>query len=1101
MAAGRYGTVRGGSRDGKRFDQLARAMGTVTNRRGFIGAMVALLGGGIAATSGRPADAQSCVAGNGVCSATAVCCAGYECSESKKCVGKAGTSCRLSSNCAKGLRCENLVCGGSAVCRAFKESCSPATGMCCANLDCPTGKNICLGKSGFVGCAVDGDCVKGLVCNGGTCGAPPTPTPQPTKTPTKTKTPLSTNTPTKTATRTNTPTNTATRTNTPTPTNTPTNTNTPTPPGPTSTPTTRPTETPVPRPFECANDAAGYCLKTADGVETASCGSAPQLIEDSFCTKDADCDVYDDRCANRRDVCICTSEYRDMAEDTGQGFIRRRCMKLAPDEVCGFPYGTCELVQNGTRCYVDVEGTTHHLCDDMPFGWDDGDQVDGVGRGDRCRYNSECVNSCPDDHECFCATAELRPDRYTSSTQDDFSSPRCYEVPVRMLCTDTTPLPTPGPGTPVPDADNLPCDRCAVKPNGDQVDLCRFDEDNDEQFRIIGGTCSADADCQARSGYCGNGFDCFCVEAFDYADWRVGFAGNACVAFRSSNICSWQEPAGCIDAPTAAFCLVTADGVEYQVCDPGDNQYQYFRGKFCSADSQCATMFPECGDTHACYCQVGNTYEGDFSGYTGQCRARPYADFSCPPTSPTPTVTATPAACTVEGTNPDYATCLVTTSGDVIQLYTFAEEMDPRQTCTVDGDCGSCEPGHYCVCAVTQRFTGGYIENPGGVCFTYRLARTQEYHAEPWCTKTGNAVDCWRSTEGREIQLCSYAYLGSLADGDYCFTDDDCEDYDDACGDTHDCICLARTSVLDVGAVCRGIRNDLVCGYVTPTVAPSVCVAYGGECDPAAPAERRCCNPGSVACHYSGSSTTYYCYACETSGSCDGDYEDRPCDGYACVNGQITAVTPPGQQTCVIDYRPCDKGEDTCCSDDFVCRAIDADTDSCQTCIGDVQIAADQSECCDGLTWFKASWETYGRCYSAQTLPTSTPTLTPTLTRTPTSTRTPTNTPTVTRTPTQTRTPTNTPVPAFCTPSSQNMKGCVKTVEGDIIYHNGMNMNSQSSNACSTSADCEALVANWSWNCEGDSYNCVCITQWVDLWDRPWDSDRQQCVRIWNDYL
>jgi hypothetical protein len=770
-------------------------------------------------------------------------------------------------------------------------------------------------------------------------------------------------------------------------------------------------------------------------------------------------------------------------------------MKLAPADVCGFPYGTCSLVQNGTRCYVDVEGGTHHLCDDMPLGWDDGDQVDGVGRGDRCRYNSECENSCPDDHECFCTTAELRPDRYTSSTQDDFGSPRCYEVPVRMLCTDTTPLPTPGPGTPVPDADNLPCDRCAVKPNGDQVDLCRFDEDNDEQFRIIGGTCSADADCQARSSYCGNGFDCFCVEAFDYADWRVGFAGNACVAFRSSNICSWQEPAACTVAPNADSCLVTADGTEYQVCDPGDNKYRSFRGKFCSADSQCATMFPECGDTHACYCQVGSASDDDFNGYTGQCRARPYEDFSCPPT-PTPTL----EYCLPE--DPD-GSCIRFMNGEEFELC----DSNPMGTqnggigCDSDADCTLCPSDYeecYCIKSFGYGVDGSFVITPSpagaGICFGHKFWQTCEYAEIDRCTVVSGAVSCFTTTDGQSQQVCGDANATETYPNQDCKVDADCTaSVCDLAG--YACHCLVGDRIGDNEFTerrgrCHYVAEDDICGYVPTAVA---CYPDGYGCDPDGVG---CCS-SNFTCQYQYG-YDFTCQQCYTSGGCRVGESYNLCPGYVCFEstiypeGSVPTLTPT--PICRSNYTSCQESGTPCCSDQFVCRRTDSVSQAraCLPCLaaGQGRYASSEDDCCDGHMFVKDPAWTFGECV----VPTPTPTVTntPTVTRTPTSTKTPTITPT----------PTRTPVPAACTPTSMNMKGCVETVEGDIIYHNGMNRQSNDFNVCASSNDCKSRTATWDYSCEDtESFNCVCISQWIDQWDRPFDSDRQQCVRIWNDYL
>jgi hypothetical protein len=240
--------------DGSRFDQLARQIGRRSSRRGVLGAALAALGLAAAPAADR-ASAQTCAASGAACGKTA-CCAGLACdATTKRCLAGPGATCKISSSCANGLLCKSGKCGGSQVCRALNESCSPAAGGCCTGLDCPVGKNVCIGMAGFAGCTKNADCVSGLVCTAGACGLPPTPTPTPTNTPTSTNTP----TPTRTATPTRTPTSTNTPTPTRTPTQTPTNTSTPS-------PTSTPTSTPTPA---CADDTASYsngCLNPGRGV-------------------------------------------------------------------------------------------------------------------------------------------------------------------------------------------------------------------------------------------------------------------------------------------------------------------------------------------------------------------------------------------------------------------------------------------------------------------------------------------------------------------------------------------------------------------------------------------------------------------------------------------------------------------------------------------------------------------------------------------------------------------------------------------------------------------------------------------------------------------
>jgi hypothetical protein len=271
--------------DGTRFDQLARAFGRRGTRRGVLGAALAALGG--AAVASDAARAQTCASSNGACG-TISCCEGLVCdAKTKKCLGGPGATCKISSNCASGLACKSGKCGGSAVCRGMNDSCSPATGGCCAGLECPVGRNVCVGLAGAAGCTKDSDCVVGVFCRGNVCLAPDAPTatasitpsptvtstPSATRTPTRTPTSTATSTATRTPspTRTSTPTRTPTPTNTPTPTSTPTVTDTPTPtntPTPTSTPTV--TDTPTP-----TNTPTVTSTPTIAGTPTPDCTPTP----------------------------------------------------------------------------------------------------------------------------------------------------------------------------------------------------------------------------------------------------------------------------------------------------------------------------------------------------------------------------------------------------------------------------------------------------------------------------------------------------------------------------------------------------------------------------------------------------------------------------------------------------------------------------------------------------------------------------------------------------------------------------------------------------------------------------------------------------------
>ena len=756
-----------------------------------------------------------------------------------------------------------------------------------------------------------------------------------------------------------------------------------------------------------------------------------------------------------------------MAEDIGQGFVRKRCMRTSFRDVCGYPYGQCELVQGGVRCYADYAGGVHHVCNDEPLGWDDGDQVDGISRGDRCRSNDDCAADCEDGRTCFCATSELRPDRYGSLTPSDMSSPRCYSIPERMLCDNPTPLPTPDPTTPTVDPESLGSSELR-KSDGSTVELCGWDEENGEQFRIIAGACSADADCQSHP-VCNTTFECYCVAAMDYGDFEGAFSGNACVGIREQNLCGYQGAAPCTVHPAAEVCVRTAAGDEYSFCQEVDSRYRGYRGNFCKTDAQCASFVPECGDTYTCFCQVGGGEDNDFDAYDGQCRAYPNQRLDC--TTP-PTATSTPAPYCV---STEDGACVRKANGDDVQLCSGSPVLTVSGgvACDEDSDCTVC-PNDFeeCYCA---KWIDAVAVSGTGMCYGHTYWQTCDYASIERCTIMSGATTCFTTTDGQSYQFCGDAW-GYTGPEVRCRTNAECADHD-LCTEFPDvwsCYCNIGffnpyvDQFQDVEGKCAQVATDQVCGYVPPALT---CFDDWDPCDPEGVA---CCSANMTCQHWYD--TNFRCAPCLSSGQCGVGVPNgfNICTGFVCVDGQVYDVnsqpTSTPTPTCRTNYTTCVEAGTPCCTDDFVCRVSNTSTGatSCLPCLGqgNGRFASDQSDCCDGTLFRKEPSWAYGECY----VPTPTPTNTPT--------RTPTRTPTTTPTPTETRTPTptmtSTPLPG-CTPAP-GFATCFVTVENQTVQVNTFNYGGPTS--CTVSADCSGAPEQWMWSgCDTENYECYCVKE------------------------
>ena len=210
--------------DGRRFDELTRALGSPENRRGFV---KGLLGAGLAAVglgrfSGSQADAQvsqvycgnqMCASNPGGCKPGCVCCAytnavtgtviNSRCRPPGTCspgttVCPPGTfadpalgcvACLTAANCPAGgnpcqlATCTQGVCGlqpGNAGATCGQTTCTGgavtsyacnAAGACAANTPVPCDPFVCAADSIAcrTQCGDDTHCVPGTFCNGGTC--------------------------------------------------------------------------------------------------------------------------------------------------------------------------------------------------------------------------------------------------------------------------------------------------------------------------------------------------------------------------------------------------------------------------------------------------------------------------------------------------------------------------------------------------------------------------------------------------------------------------------------------------------------------------------------------------------------------------------------------------------------------------------------------------------------------------------------------------------------------------------------------------------------------------------------------------------------------
>lgn len=163
------------------FDRIARLLGGASTRRRGIGAALAVLAGGAAAStaeakpghgkrpgaSGRkPGPAGPCgpTGADNACKKDSQCCTGY-CKKGKpgktgrcRCI-KAGKGCKDGQTCCGGAACANGLC-------TRKQQCTPDGGAC-------TGETCCAGltcRSGSCACTPNGQACTGQTCCGGdTC--------------------------------------------------------------------------------------------------------------------------------------------------------------------------------------------------------------------------------------------------------------------------------------------------------------------------------------------------------------------------------------------------------------------------------------------------------------------------------------------------------------------------------------------------------------------------------------------------------------------------------------------------------------------------------------------------------------------------------------------------------------------------------------------------------------------------------------------------------------------------------------------------------------------------------------------------------------------
>ena len=103
--------------DDKRFDILARSLGTATSRRGIAKTLAGAAIAGVAAPLGfKEAAANNCSGDGGSCKKKNKCCTGLKCTNKDKCKykngcgGKQGDYCQNNGDCCNNLKCKGNKC-------------------------------------------------------------------------------------------------------------------------------------------------------------------------------------------------------------------------------------------------------------------------------------------------------------------------------------------------------------------------------------------------------------------------------------------------------------------------------------------------------------------------------------------------------------------------------------------------------------------------------------------------------------------------------------------------------------------------------------------------------------------------------------------------------------------------------------------------------------------------------------------------------------------------------------------------------------------------------------------------------------------------------
>jgi hypothetical protein len=159
------------------FDDLTKALATSTSRRQALKTIAAATIGGILGLGGigTALGAPKCHRQGTGCDTTSQCCKGLSCQNGKcaPCTANGGT-CSGNTDCCSG-NCSNGFCCASGQVGVSNGTCATPCTTCsggprCGCGQCECDRNLCeTGSANFTGCSDDNGCPAGQFCSGGFC--------------------------------------------------------------------------------------------------------------------------------------------------------------------------------------------------------------------------------------------------------------------------------------------------------------------------------------------------------------------------------------------------------------------------------------------------------------------------------------------------------------------------------------------------------------------------------------------------------------------------------------------------------------------------------------------------------------------------------------------------------------------------------------------------------------------------------------------------------------------------------------------------------------------------------------------------------------------